>query len=75
MLELMKEDEFAKKLASKTSLDEKKAGEVIQAFSETLADYFKKGEKVVISEFGSFYVKEDKSIQFNPAARVKDKVD
>jgi len=68
----MKEAEFAKKLAAKTSLDEKKAEEFIQAFAGTLAEYFKKGEKVVIAEFGSFYVKDDKTVQFNPAAKVKD---
>ncbi|MEX0594821.1 MAG: HU family DNA-binding protein [Patescibacteria group bacterium] len=65
---------FVKKLVSKTELNDEQAAAFLDAFSEVLADYFKKGEKVVIAEFGSFYVKDDKSVQFNPSSKLKDLV-
>ncbi len=65
---------FAKKLVEKSHLSEEEASRFIDAFLETLAEYFKKGEKVVIADFGSFYVREDKSVQFNPSAKLKDQV-
>lgn len=66
--------ELATKLAAKSQLSEKEATEFIEVFTEVLAEYFKKGEKVVIAEFGSFYVGENKTIQFNPSAKLKDTV-
>lgn len=70
----MNQEGFAKKLAEKSHLSEDEAAKFVTAFSETLADYFKKGEKVVIADFGSFYVRDDKSVQFNPSAKIKDQV-
>ncbi len=67
----MTTDDLAKQLADRSQLDEKSAAEFIAAFASVLAGYFKKGEKVVIAEFGSFYVKDDKSVQFNPSAKLK----
>ncbi len=68
----MDKSELAKKLASNSRLSEKEAADFIEAFTSTMADYFKKGEKVVVAEFGSFYVSEDKSVQFNPSAKLKE---
>jgi len=65
---------FAKQLAEKSQLSEAEATKFIDSFTDTLATYFRKGEKVVIAEFGSFYVRADKSIQFNPSAKLKDLV-
>lgn len=70
----MNKTEFAKKLSVKSQLNEDQAAAFTEAFIEVLADYFKKGEKVVIAEFGSFYVKDDKTVQFNPSARIKELV-
>jgi len=70
----MDKDELAKKLAAKSQLNEKEAAEFIEVFAEVMAEYFKKGEKVVIAEFGSFFVGEDKSVQFNPSAKLKNLV-
>lgn len=63
---------FIKKLTSKSELNEEQAGAFVDAFSKTLVEYFKKGEKVVIAEFGSFYVKDDNKVQFNPSSKLKD---
>lgn len=70
----MNNAEFAKALSAKTRLSETEAAQFIEAFSQVLADYFKKGEKVVIAEFGSFFVGDDKSVQFSPSAKLKDRV-
>ncbi len=71
----MNNAELAKKLAAQSRLSEKEAVEFVEAFAEVMADYFKKGEKVVIAEFGSFFVGENKKVQFNPSAKLKDLVD
>ena len=63
---------FIKKLISKSELNEEQAGSFVDAFVKVLAEYFKKGEKVVIAEFGSFYVKDDKKVQFNTSSKLKD---
>ena len=60
---------------AKSRLSEEEAAKFVTAFCETLSDYFKKGEKVVIADFGSFYIRDDKTIQFNPSAKLKEKVD
>lgn len=73
-LKVMNREGFAKKLAEKSQLSEEEAGKFVDAFSETLTEYFKKGEKVVIADFGSFYVRDDKTVQFNPSAKLKDQV-
>lgn len=65
---------FARKLAESSQLSEDQADEFVSAFMMVMADYFKKGEKVVIADFGSFYVREDKTVQFNPSAKLKDLV-
>lgn len=74
MLKIMDTAGFAKKLADASQLSEKQALEFIEAFTKTLAEYFKKGEKVVIADFGSFYVRDDKTVQFNPSAKLRDQV-
>ncbi len=66
--------EFAKKLASKTALSEQDAAKFVTAFTDTLGDYFKKGEKVVMADFGSFFVTNDKTVQFSPSAKLKELV-
>lgn len=71
----MEKAELAKKLTEKTRLSEADANRFVDAFISVMADYFKKGEKVVIAEFGSFFVKDDKTVQFNPSAKVKQLVD
>ena len=68
----MDKAQLAKRLSVKTQLSEAEASAFVDAFSSILADYFKKGEKVVIAEFGSFFVKDDKSVQFNPSAQLKE---
>jgi len=70
----MNKAEFAKKLSAKTQLNEEQAAQFIEAFGQTLGDFFTQGEKVVIAEFGSFYVKDDKTVQFNPSAKLKELV-
>ncbi|QQG49616.1 MAG: HU family DNA-binding protein [Candidatus Berkelbacteria bacterium] len=70
----MDKAELAKKLASKSRLNEKEATEFIESFTEVMAEYFKKGEKVVIAEFGSFTIGDNKTVQFNPSAKLKDLV-
>ena len=67
----MDKAELAKKLADKSRLTESEAAEFIETFTEVMAEYFKKGEKIVIAEFGSFFVGEDKTVQFNPSAKLK----
>ena len=71
----MKQSDIALSIAEKTSLDQKKAEEVVAAFVEVMTEHFIRGEKVVLAEFGSFYITADKQIQFNPSARVKDQID
>jgi nucleoid DNA-binding protein len=71
----MDRGEFAKQLAAQSQLSEKEAGQFLDAFSNVLTSYFKKGEKVVIAEFGSFYVKDDQSVQFYPSAKLKQLVE
>lgn len=66
--------ELAKKLAAKSRLNEKEATEFIEAFTEVMAEYFKKGEKVVIAEFGSFSIGDNKTVQFNPSVKLKNLV-
>lgn len=68
----MNREGFIKKLVSKTELKEEQAGVFLDAFTKVMTDYFRKGEKVVIAEFGSFYVKENKEVQFNPSTKLKD---
>ncbi len=70
----MDREGFIKRLSSKTELNEEQAGAFLDAFTKVMSDYFRKGEKVVIAEFGSFYVKDDKSVQFNPSTKLKDLV-
>ena len=71
----MNKADFAKKLCSKTQLTDEQAAAFVDAFAVTLAEYFKKGEKVVIAEFGSFFVRDDKTVQFNPSAKLKELVE
>lgn len=71
----MNNEEFAKKLATKTQLSAEEAAKFMTAFSEVMADYFKRGEKVIIADFGSFYVRDDNSVQFNPSAKLKNLVE
>jgi nucleoid DNA-binding protein len=71
----MNKDDFANKLAQKSQLTPEQAKLFVDAFCAVLVDYFKKGEKVVIADFGSFYVREDNNVQFNPSAKLKDLVD
>jgi len=68
----MDKEGFVKSLASKTELNDEQAEKFVDAFSKVMADYFRKGEKVVIAEFGSFYVKENKEVQFNPSSKLKE---
>ncbi len=70
----MDQSQLSKALAQKSQLSEEEAGKFVDALAETLAEYFKKGEKVVIADFGSFYVRDDKTVQFNPSAKLKDQV-
>jgi len=67
----MTSNDLAKELAERSQLEEKDASAFIEAFASVLAGYFKKGEKVVVADFGSFYVKDDKTVQFNPSAKLK----
>ncbi|MEK7548531.1 MAG: HU family DNA-binding protein [Patescibacteria group bacterium] len=71
----MNRAELIKELARKTDVEEKQAAEFVGAFLETMSDYFKKGEKVVIGEFGSFFVTPNRQIQFNPSAKLKQLVE
>lgn len=71
---LMDRSGFVKKLVEKSHLTEEEANKFVTAFTETLSEYFKKGEKVVIADFGSFYVRDDKTVQFNPSAKLKNQV-
>lgn len=66
--------ELAKKLAAKSRLSEEQATAFVDGFASVMADYFQKGEKVVIAEFGSFFVGENKKVQFNPSAKLKELV-
>lgn len=68
----MNKEELAKKLAAKSRLNEQEATDFIEAFTEVMAEYFKRGEKVVIAEFGSFTIGENKTVQFNPSAKLKE---
>lgn len=68
----MDKEGFVKSLASKTELNDEQATKFVDAFTKVMADYFRKGEKVVIAEFGSFYVKENKEVQFNPSSKLKE---
>jgi len=70
----MNNAELAKKLAAKSRLSEEQAVAFVDGFASVMAEYFKKGEKVVIAEFGSFFVGENKKVQFNPSAKLKDLV-
>ncbi len=67
----MNNEELAKELATKASLTEEQALAFVNAFAETVSESLRNGEKVVITDFGSFSVRPDKSIQFTPASRVK----
>ena len=70
----MEKNELAQRLATKANMTEEQAQNFVKAFSETMAEYFKKGEKVVLAEFGSFYIRPDGSIQFNPSTKLRDQV-
>lgn len=71
----MNRDDLVKELADKAGVEEKLAAEFVSALVATMSDYFKKGEKVVIGQFGSFFVTPDKRIQFNPSAKLKELVE
>jgi len=71
----MNQFELNKRVAVKTGLEEAKVASLTEALKETLVERFKRGEKVVLSEFGSFVVTSDRRIQFNPAAKVKEAVE
>lgn len=67
--------ELAKAVAEKTKMTEEEALKFVKAFTETLSEYFAKGEKVVMSEFGSFEVNSENKLQFHPSAKLKQLVD
>lgn len=67
----MANKELSKRLSERSHLSEADAERCIQFFVEVLKEYFKKGEKVIIAEFGSFSVTDDGLIQFNPSAKLK----
>ena len=63
---------LAEDLAKKTHLALPDAEKFVDSFFATIAEYFKRGERVIIADFGSFYLKEDKTIQFNPSVKFKE---
>ena len=54
----MKKTELVAKVAAAAGTDEKTAGKVINAFTDTVASELAKGEKVQLTGFGTFEVLE-----------------
>lgn len=71
----MKQSDLVLEVSKNTSLDQEKANQVVKVFIEVMSDYIARGEKIVLSEFGSFYITEDKQVQFHPSAKIKEKID
>lgn len=54
----MKKAEFVAKIAEKTGLTRKQAEMAVAAFTQTVTEALKEGDKVQLTGFGSFEVKE-----------------
>ena len=54
----MKKAEFVAKIAEKSGLTRKQAEMAVAAFTQTVAEALKEGDKVQLTGFGSFEVKE-----------------
>jgi len=70
----MTAEDLAKKLAEEAKITPEEAAQFIESFGKVLLGYFAKGEKVIIAEFGSFYVAADGSVQFNPSTKLKESI-
>lgn len=66
---------MAKSLATRSNLLPEEVEKFLEAFTELMIEHFKKGEKVVIADLGSFYLNQDGSIQFNPSAKLKSQIE
>ena len=56
----MNKGEFVKNIAQKTGETDKKANAFYKAFVETVVETLNKDEKIILSGFGSFEIKERK---------------
>ena len=65
---------LAEEISRQAKLSLPDAEKFVDTFFGIIAEYFKRGEPVILSELGSFYPREDKKIQFNPSARFKDAI-
>lgn len=54
----MKKAEFVAKIAEKSGLNRKQAEAAVSAFMQTVAEALKEGDKVQLTGFGSFEVKD-----------------
>ncbi|GHO65120.1 hypothetical protein KSC_040120 [Ktedonobacter sp. SOSP1-52] len=74
MMEHIKKDEFARRLAERMHTDQATALAWIDGMTETLYESFKTGESVTLPGFGGFYVRpEPRSwvFKFNPGQKLK----
>ena len=63
----MNKQQFIKAFAEKAQFTQKDAGIAFEAMAETIAETLKAGEKIQISGFGSFEIKEKPAREgFNP---------
>ena len=66
--------EFVAELAKRMGTTEKTADEWVEAYTETLTDIFKTGERVTITGLGGFYLERKYGnvvFKFNPSQRLR----
>lgn len=67
----MTHEQLVAQLATQAKITPEEAEKFLTELVTLFSEYFRKGEKVVIAEFGSFFVQPDQTIQFNPSAKLK----
>jgi DNA-binding protein HU-beta len=74
MTNRIQKPELARRLAVRMHTDEATATAWLDALTETLYESFQAGESVTLKNFGSFYVRPERSswvFKFNPSQRLR----
>lgn len=72
MADRIEKEELTRRLVARMQTDSATASAWIDGIVETLYESFKAGESVTLHDFGSFYVREERSswvFHFNPGQR------
>ena len=74
MSDRIDKNDLVKQVAQQTGHDEATVGAIIEATLEAMVDAFKQGQSVSLRNFGTFYVRSERSstvFRFNPAQRLR----